>query len=151
MTTRVVHSDEDAAKLCRFIAGRGAYPQTVTITKGQLRRNRQNRLSQRWYADIARQRGDSSHAEVRAECKRQFGVPILLAENEAFAVSWHGVMDRLTYEQQVASIRAFDLPVTRLMTVKQMTSFMEEMQRHWCGIGFHLTDPDALRYEEEFS
>ena len=36
------------------------------------------------------------------------------------------------------------------MTVKQMTAFMDEMHREWSGVGIRLTDPEALRYEEEF-
>lgn len=151
MTTRVIKEEADADKLRNFVVARGRYPQTVTLTLGDARRPQQNRLSQRWFSDIARQRGDSSHEDVRAECKRQFGVPILLAENEAFTASWDGVMGRLTYEDQVAAIKAFDLPVTRIMTVKQMSAFMDEMHRHWAGLGFHLTDPEAMRYEEDFS
>jgi hypothetical protein len=36
------------------------------------------------------------------------------------------------------------------MTSKQMTAFMDEMQRHWVGQGVRLTDPEALKYEQEF-
>jgi hypothetical protein len=78
-------------------------------------------------------------------------VPILRAENEAFRLSYDRVLKALPYEEKLAAIKAFDLPVTRLMNVKQMTAFMDEMQRHWSAQGVRLTDPEALKYEAEFS
>ena len=59
-------------------------------------------------------------------------------------------MKELPYEEKLAAVKAFDLPVTRLMTVRQMTSFMDEMQRKWSAHGIRLTDPEALKYEQEF-
>lgn len=151
MPTRVITSETDIEKLGSFIAARGSYPQTITITKGANRSGKQNRLAQRWFTDIARQLEDQTHEDVRAECKLVVGVPILRAENEAFRQSYDLTMRDLSYEDQLKAIKAFDMPVTRMMTVKQMTSFMEEMQRYWLEKGFHLTDPDTLKYEEEFT
>ena len=87
---------------------------------------------------------------MRAECKLTFGVPILRAENEAFRVQYDRTLKPLPYEQKLEAVRVFDLPVTRLMTVKQMTAFMDAMQRHWAAQGVRLTDPEALKYQEEF-
>jgi C-terminal processing protease CtpA/Prc len=125
-------------------------PMTVTWTQGAPRSNDQNRLAQRWFTDVATQLGDQTHEDVRAECKLRFGVPILRAENEAFRISYDRVLKRLSYEEKLAAVRAFDLPVTRLMSVKQMSAFMDEMQRHWSGQGVRLTDPEAMKYEQEF-
>ena len=77
-------------------------------------------------------------------------MPILRAENEAFRISYDRVLKRLSYEEKLAAVKAFDLPVTRLMSVKQMSAFMDEMQRHWSGQGVRLTDPEAMKYEQEF-
>lgn len=150
MTTRVLRSADDIEPLSRLIGARTKYPLTVTVTQGANRGDKQNRLSQRWFTDVARQLGDQTHEDVRAYCKLHFGVPILRAENEAFRQSYDTTMKHLPYEDKLAAIKAFELPVTRLMTVKQMTAFMEEMQRHWSGMGFRLTDPEALKYEEGF-
>ena len=61
------------------------------------------------------------------------------------------MLKSLPYEQKLDAIKSFDLPVTRLMTSKQMTAFMDEMQRHWILQGVQLTDPEALKYEQEFA
>lgn len=148
MATKVLRTSGDIEGLCRFISARDKYPQTVTITQGAPRSAQQNRLAQRWYADIARQLGDQTHEEVRALCKLTIAVPILRAENEAFCASYDRVFKNLPYEEKLEAVRAFDLPVTRLMTAKQMTGFMDEMQRHWSQQGFRLTDPEAMKYEE---
>lgn len=151
MTTRVIRSERDIEALGRFIAARAKFPQTVTVTQGASRSSLQNRLAQRWFTDVSRQLGDQSHEDVRAECKHMIGVPILRAENEAFRQSYDATIGGLPYEAQIAAIKAMDVPVTRLMTTKQMTAFMDEMNRHWSSMGFRLTDPEALKYEEDFA
>ncbi|APX90909.1 hypothetical protein BV394_02155 [Brevirhabdus pacifica] len=151
MATRVIRAPEDIAKLSSFLSARTKFPLTVTITQGAAQSKAQNRLAQRWFTDIARQLGDRTHEDVRAECKLHFGVPILRAENEAFRQSYDSTMKHLPYEEKLAAVKAFDLPVTRLMTAKQMTAFMDEIQRTWTQRGFRLTDPEALKYEEEFA
>ena len=149
MPTRIIRQPDHADQLAAMLRGR-KLPITVTWTQGAPRSNDQNRLAQRWFTDVATQLGDQTHEDVRAECKLRFGVPILRAENEAFRISYDRVLKRLSYEEKLAAVKAFDLPVTRLMSVKQMSAFMDEMQRHWSGQGVRLTDPEAMKYEQEF-
>jgi C-terminal processing protease CtpA/Prc len=149
MPTKIIREPIHVEALANMLRGR-KLPITVTWTQGAPRSTAQNRLAQRWFTDIAAQLGDQTHEDVRAECKLRFGVPILRAENDAFRLSYDRVIKALPYEQKLDAIKAFDLPVTRLMTVKQMTAFMDEMQRHWSAQGVRLTDPEALKYESEF-
>jgi hypothetical protein len=150
MPTKIIREPHHVEALANMLTGR-KLPITVTWTQGAPRSNAQNRLAQRWFTDISTQLGDQTHEDVRAECKLRFGVPILRAENEAFKASYDRVIKSLPYEQKLDAIKAFDLPITRLMTVKQMTAFMDEMQRHWSAQGVRLTDPEALKYEQEFA
>jgi C-terminal processing protease CtpA/Prc len=149
MPTKIIREPIHVEALANMLRER-KLPITVTWTQGAPRSTAQNRLAQRWFTDIATQLGDQTHEDVRAECKLRFGVPILRAENEVFRLSYDRVIKALPYEEKLAAIKAFDLPVTRLMTVKQMTAFMDEMQRHWSGHGVRLTDPEAMKYEQEF-
>ena len=149
MPTKVIREPAHVIALANLLAG-CKLPITVTWTQGASRSHAQNRLAQRWFTDIATQLGDRTHEDVRAECKLTIGVPILRAENEAFRLSYDRIMKHLPYEAKLEAITAFDLPVTRLMSVKQMTAFMDEMQRRWSAQGIRLTDPEALKYEHEF-
>jgi hypothetical protein len=149
MPTKIIREPIHVEALANMLRER-KLPITVTWTQGAPRSTAQNRLAQRWFTDIATQLGDQTHEDVRAECKLHFGVPILRAENEVFRLSYDRVIKALPYEEKLAAIKAFDLPVTRLMNVKQMTAFMDEMQRHWSGHGVRLTDPEAMKYEQEF-
>lgn len=149
MPTKVLRQPEHVDALAVLLKAR-TFPMTVSWSQGAPRSDAQNRLAQRWFTDIARQFGDRTHEDVRAECKLTIGVPILRAENEAFRLSYDRVMKALAYDEKIEAIKAFDLPVTRLMTVKQMTAFMDEMQRTWTERGVALTDPEALKYETEF-
>lgn len=149
MPTKILRDPDHVDALAAMLRFR-KLPITVTWTQGAPRTTAQNRLAQRWFTDIARQLGDQTHEDVRAECKMLFGVPILRAENEAFRLSYDRVLRSLPYEQKLAAIRDLDLPVTRLMTTKQMTAFMDAMQQHWATQGVRLTDPEAMKYEMEF-
>lgn len=151
MVTKVIREAGDIEGLSRLIAARGKFPMTVTIAQGAPRSDNQNRLAQRWFTDISRQLEGQTHDEVRAFCKLTVGVPILRAENEAFKAQYDRVLKHLSYEEKLEAVRVFDLPVTRLMTSKQMTAFMDAMQRYWAEKGVRLTDPEALRWEEGFA
>ena len=148
MPTRILRQPDHADALADILRTL-KLPVTVSWTQGAPRSKAQNRLAQRWFTDIATHLGDQTHEEVRAQCKLDHGVPILRAENETFRVSYDDVFGPLPYEAKLAAIKAFDLPVTRLMTVKQMTAFMDDVQRQY-GPLVHLTDPEALKYEQEF-
>ena len=148
MPTKILRETGHVDALATLIGGL-KLPITVTWTQGAPRTAAQNRLAQQWFTDIARQLGDRTHEDARAECKLMFGVPILRAENEAFRLSYDRVMKHLPYEEKLEAIKAFDLPVTRLMKTKQMTAFMDAMHRYWAPI-VRLTDPEALKYEQEF-
>lgn len=150
MPTKVIREPGHVDALAIILKGR-KLPLTVSWAQGAARSGAQNRISHRWYQDISRQLGDRTTEDVRAECKRQYGVPILLRENVDFAASWERIMARLTYEEQVAAIRDFDLPVTRLLTVRQMTEYLDTMGREYRSQGLYLTDPEAMKYEEEFA
>ena len=150
MTTRLLRDKGDIKRLVRFLELR-KFPCAVTITSGDARRDTQNRLAQRWFTDVSRQLGDITHEEVRADCKVTFGVPILCAENDAFRMNWQATFGALDYEAMREAVRVMDVPVTRLMTTKQMSEFMDAMVRFYLPRGVRLTDPEALKYEMEFA
>jgi hypothetical protein len=149
MPTRVLRHPAHIDALARMLSV-ARLPITVSWAQGATRSAAQNRLSHRWYADIARQLGDRTADEARAECKLAWGVPILLAEHADFAASWAQTFAPLPYAARLRAVQTFDLPVTRLMTVPQMTAYLDAVQRHWTAAGVRLTDPEALKYEEEF-
>ena len=149
MPTKIIREPIHVEALASMLRGR-KLPITVTWTQGAPRSTAQNRLAQRWFTDIATQLGDQTHEDVRAECKLTIGVPILRAENEAFRLSYDRIMKHLPYEAKLEAVKAFDLPVTRIMSSAQMTAFMDEMQRRWSAQGIRLTDPQAMIYEHEF-
>lgn len=149
MTTRILRKPSDIDRLSHMLGNMTKYPYTVTITQGAPRRNTQNRLSFLWYSDIARWFGDRVPEEVRAECKVLFGFPIL-QENEAMEISLHRAFGLMRHEEIVQLVRDLQIPVTSLMTVKQMDRYLDEVQRYFTQQGVRLTDPDELKYKFEF-
>jgi len=149
MPTKVIREPAHVDALAKMLAGR-KLPITVSWVQGASRTGLQNALAFRWYADIARQLGDQTAQQVRAECKATFAAPILCADSEAFRLTWDALKARFSYEALLDIVEVTELPMTRDMTVKQMTAFMDAMHKHWTGQGVRLTDPEALKYEQEF-
>lgn len=144
MTTRFLESEQDRRMLVRFLETQ-PLPLTVTLSKGGKRSLRQNKLQRLWLNEIADQLGDQSPEEVRGYCKLTIGVPILRAENEAFRERYDAIVRPLPYEQKLAlMMEPLDFPITRLMTTRQATAYLDGVHRHFSEKGIVLTDPGDL-------
>lgn len=144
MTSRTIETARDREMLQAYI-GEQPLPFTVTVERGKRRSVEQNRLQRLWMNEASQQLGDQTPEEVRGYCKLTIGVPILRAENEAFRVKYDAVVKPLTYEQKIAiMMEPLDLPVTRLMTVKQKTQYLDGVLRHFAERGIVLTVPDDM-------
>lgn len=143
MTTRFIDTDQARKMLYRYLAAQ-PLPLTVSIERGKKRTTDQNRLNRQWMLDISEQLGwEPEYA--RGYCKLHFGIPILRNANEAFAQEYDEVIRPLSYEHKLKLMMVpFDFGVTRLMTVKQETAYLDAVQKHFAEQGVVLTDPDAL-------
>ena len=150
MPTRIIREPGHVDALADLLRDR-KMPLTVEWRQGAPLSNAQRRLSFQWYMDAARQLGDQTAAEVRAECKVVFGAPILCQHSEAFRTTWEKLRQRYTHEEILDFVEQTELPMTRLMTVKQMTEYLDTVQRHYSQQGVRLTDPASLKYESEFA
>lgn len=149
MPTKIIRDHGHITALADMI-GKLKLPLTVSWSPGASMSRRQQRLSFRWYQDIANQTGDRTVEEVRADCKVTHGIPILSADDAAFRDGWQRGIGRFTFDGQREIVRLMQMPVTSLMSVKQMTAYLDAVQGEYLPQGIRLTDPEALRYEEEF-
>ncbi len=101
----------------------------------------QNALQFLWANETAQQRGDCTFEEVRREWKLRYGVPILRRDEEAFREKYDKHIRPLPYAEKVAFMDMID--VTSIMTVKQMTEFLDTVQRETLQQGIRLTDPET--------
>lgn len=124
----------------------------LTVTeKAEQRTSAQNRLVHRWFADIARHHSfGESEADIKAECNLMFGRPILSRDDPEWESVFGYIFDALNKPSKLKAIRVLDVPFTRKMGVKQLTEYMDEMQRFYAQQGVVLTDPEARKYEREF-
>lgn len=145
MTQRIVKNPDDLALLKVFLDGRKR-PFTVDIADGRDRSSEQNRLSQKWYTEIAEQTGEGRD-DVRARCKLEIGVPIMREASDKFRATYDRLIRPLDYADKLALIRDTDMPVTRLMNVGQMTEFMDAVFQRHAEFGIALTvPPDRFAY-----
>ena len=144
MTTRFIETEQDRRMMVRFIEGQ-PLPLTVTLAKGGKRSLRQNKLQRLWINEIAEQLGDQTQEEVRGLIKLTLGVPILRAENDAFRERYDAIVRPLNYETKLGlMMEPLDFPVSRLMTTKQATAYLDAIHRHFSARGIVLTDPGDL-------
>lgn len=85
---------------------------------------------------------------MRAEFKLRHGVPILRREYPEFKETYDRVLKPLDYEDKIEAVRRLDLSVTRLMTTKQQSEYMESIEREYRSQGFNLTSPATMGLEE---
>ena len=149
MPTKIIRDPTHIFALTRLLSAR-KLPITVSWSQGASMSRRQQRLSFRWYQDIANQTGDRTVEQVRADCKVTHGIPILSADDAAFRDGWQRGIGRFSFDGQREIVRLMQMPVTSLMTVKQMTVYLDAVQGEYLPQGIRLTDPAELRYEEEF-
>lgn len=143
MATRILRTQSDIDGLARFLAS-NPLPVTVSVTKGAKRSTQQNRTAAMWYGQIGQECGDTQGA-VKAQCKLRFGVPILERDNPAWVENWRDIYTPLPY---TAKLRLFEyLPVTSVFTTKQMSEYMDAVQREYRSQGIDLIDPEARKYE----
>jgi len=145
MTTRPVKNEADLKLLTIYLEQRKR-PFTVEVTDGRDRSAEQNRLSQKWYSEIAEQTGEDRE-EVRSRCKLEIGVPIMREASDKFRATYDRLIRPLDYADKLALIRDTDMPVTRLMNVGQMTEFMDAVFQKHAEFGIALTvPPDKYAY-----
>jgi len=145
VTIRAVKNTDDLALLKVYLDQRKR-PFTVDVTDGRDRSAEQNRLSQKWYAEIADQTGEDRE-EVRARCKLELGVPIMREASEKFRATYDRIIRPLDYADKLALIRDTDMPVTRLMGVGDMSRYMDAVFQRHAEFGIALTiPPDKFAY-----
>ena len=114
----------------------------VTVQTSKPRSIDQNAISHTWYEQLARELPEDNAIGWKAYCKLHIGVPILRAEDESFRAFYDGALKNgLTYEQKLQAM-AF-VPVTSLMSKKQLSRFLETMQMEFIGRGVVLEFPEA--------
>ena len=143
-----LHGDVQRQHAKRLI---DAAPAGAVVTIGEAKEARtlaQNRLVHRWFADIARHHSfGSSEADIKAECNLTYGLPIMLRDDPEWASAFSYIFADLNRPTKLKAIRVLDIPFTRRMGVKQISEYMDQMQRDYRELGVHLTDPEARKYE----
>ena len=143
MKRAVIKTQADAARLCGHLMER-EMPYTVSIKDGATRSDEQNRTQQMWYSEMAEQDAEPSHDATFFRCyyKLHFGVPIMRRDDEYFRKQYDDIVKPLAYEHKMTLMaEPFDFPVTRLMTTKQKTEFLETIFADAVGRGLRLTMP----------
>lgn len=108
------------------------------------RSGKQNRLSHLWYATRSVDTGLGADEE-KCYCKLMFGVPILIEEDEEFASFFDEALRGLPYDKLMEAMKF--VPVTSIMTVKQMTRYLHDLDQASAEVGIILPRPEDI-YEE---
>jgi hypothetical protein len=144
-TDRIIENEYERKMLIRFIEEH-ELPMTVGISAGRRRSVEQNKLQRKWMMEIAEQLGDDAEC-WRGYCKLHIGVPILRNENDDFREKYDRVIRPLSYEHKLSAMMIpLDLPVTRIMTTKQKSSYLDGIIKYFGERGVILTMPEDKRF-----
>jgi len=103
----------------------------VSVAIGKDRTVDQNRLSWNIYRDLHKSGKFESVTEARAFCKLNYGLPILIEEDEEFKTGMNKLGKyHLAYETKLSMmIDPINLPVTSRMTRKQFSKYVDDIGR----------------------
>lgn len=146
MPSRILRTDQDRAAWVRYLEAQ-EMPLTVSAVKGAKRSDPQNATLHKWFSQIATEYGDSA-AAIKAECKLVYGLPIMEAERPEWVAEWQPLYGPLPYAQRRKLFEC--IPMTSKMTVRQMSAFMDAIQREYRAQGVDLIDPEARRLEQMY-
>lgn len=139
---RLIETEGERKRLVAFISHQ-PLPFVAIIKSGKARSIDQNRLQWLWANEAAEQRQDVSAAEVQREWKLNIGVGILM-EDEDFSNVWTPAEQKLTYEEQLDLMQV--LPVTSMMSSKQLSRYLDLVYQHNTERGIELTNPEDLKW-----
>jgi hypothetical protein len=143
VAVRPIKDAADVARVVQLFKER-AKPFTVTITDGLPRTSPQNALQRKWVQEAAEQLGDETAEEKRGWCKLMIGCRILYGENDEFAAAFDEVIRPLPHPAKLKLMMVpLDFAVTRIMTTKQKTAYLDAMRVHFEGQGVALTIPEV--------
>lgn len=111
----------------------------VSVRTGRARTLDQNALAFQLYTDLHRAKPDTfpSVNDARAYCKLHFGVGICRQDPEFNASYCRLIRDRFSYEEKLAlMVEPVDFPVTRIMTKKMFSEFVEAIKAAFPDIHF---------------
>lgn len=99
-----------------------------------------NALGWVWYKTIGDEFGMTTD-EVHADCKIRFGIPILFKSQDDYAHTINTILERggfyqMSLEDQWRYIQP--IAVTSKFTTKQMSQYLEDIQRFYGIQGLHL-------------
>jgi hypothetical protein len=141
MNPLLINSDnslQDAIGILRELFVRHRYLK-VSVKIGKDRSLDQNALSFVWYEQLGQELKEESVSGWRSYCKLHHGVGILRSEDEQFRLFYDSSIKNLTYEQKLKAMEF--VPVTSLMTKKQLSAYLEAVQADFAKRGVQLEFP----------
>ena len=79
-----------------------------------------------------------SPEDAHCRCKLEQGVPILRRDSEDFRGTYDRVLKPLPYEHKLRAMRLIE--ITSVMTVKQMTEYLDAVFREYSGRGVRFSE-----------
>ena len=139
MPHRII-TDQSGLEQLQRILSHAKLPITVKWQQGKDRSLDQNHLQFLWAREAAEQLGDRSIEELRSEWKLKHGVPILRAEGGKFCDVYDRLIKPHPYEEKIKAMAI--IPVSSLMTVRQMTEYLNAIEMECVSLGVVLTHPE---------
>lgn len=146
MASRILRNRRDLQQWVNFLTGQ-AFPMTASYVSGAKRTNPQNATAAMWYAQIGAETGETP-AQVKARCKLTHGRLIMQKDRPDWVTEWEPLYAPIPHHMRLKLFEA--LPLTRLLTTRQMSEYLDAVKREHEEMGIELVDPEARKYEREF-
>ena len=112
----------------------------VTAKVGKARSIPQNAIQHAWYTQMAMEDRSMSQVEHVRFCKYTYGIPILCAAEPDYREKCRRLLGPLDYECRMEAMDHW--PVTRLMTKRQESEYLEAVRNGYERKGVRLEFPE---------
>ena len=138
---RVVNCKRSAEEFCEEVMQNLQQHRYTTYEyrHGAPRNIAQNNLTFTLYKPIGETLFDGDLEYARAVCKLTIGVPIMRRDSPNFREQYDRILKPLSYEEKVRAIMVFELPVTRLMSKKQISEYIDKVCSDYAPQGVRFT------------
>lgn len=117
----------------------------LSVKAGTTRSLPQNDIQFVWYGQMAMEDRQEDEQGHRRYCKLHHGVPILRSADEEWRQAYDRIIKPLAYELKLEAMDHW--PVTSQMTKRQMTAYLEAVQKDYARKGIALEFPQGDKNE----
>lgn len=145
----ILNNVKEISKVGEYLRGLDySKPWKVEVSEFKKNRNNaQNRLINKCYTEIGKDRKGSGYAYERGFYKFNLGCPILVRDSADFAEFYNTLLELYEYEEMIKVMSTEIISVSSLMNIKQCSEYIDNIYQSAHERGIYLSKEEDIYIE----